>query len=480
MRRLRILRTVVFLLCLQAAFFLTLNDVLASELSAFAQELLQLNPATEQVLQKYGNLLEIKPVALPEGDLLLGVNDHFGWPVAVKSGNAINVIYYRTPYHWGESVANDSYTSPAVMTRSTDGGDTWSTPYSLKVRVATPTVEVRSGFGNAMGVDDNGDMIAVTRFGVFRSENQGALWNHVPGAFGSSQLGPMLSNGPRIIKHPDYGWLLACQRVPGDDEGPVPELWFRASQDGGDTWTETMREVPDGFANGEPSLMMHNGAMLVVARSQDDEVYDPVTLTRPYPQFYSATGSLSLDPAMSTIVNSITPWSHSRGSSDTVDVSYNPVSGRIEVVATDRWGNAGSSEPRSIECQTLNLWSIDPDDLANGSSDWRFEVTLLKRDGMMYYPESEIDGMHPGGAVMDLDAGVQHIFFYAGEPTGPTGIFDLVRSLDTPRLRDAILYDVPEPSPLSMLISGGLFLLIGIGWLRIRHNTASSKKATVF
>jgi hypothetical protein len=49
--------------------------------------------------------------------------------------------------------------------------------------------------------------------------------------------------------------------------------------------------------------------------------------------------------------------------------------------------------------------------------------------------KGEIDGLHPGAAVIDTTAGVQHIFIYAGAPAGPAGIFRLTRTLDTVRLR---------------------------------------------
>ena len=81
--------------------------------------------------------------------------------------------------------------------------------------------------------------------------------------------------------------------------------------------------------------------------------------------------------------------------------------------------------------QTLNLWSIAPEEIAGGQ--WRFETTLLTRDGGMW--ASNNDGLHPGAAVIDAKRGVQHIFIYAGRPAGPSGIFRVTRTLDTPALR---------------------------------------------
>ena len=47
----------------------------------------------------------------------------------------------------------------------------------------------------------------------------------------------------------------------------------------------------------------------------------------------------------------------------------------------------------------------------------------------------EIDGLHPGGAVIDAERGVQHIFVYMGYPAGPTGVFRVTRTLETDKLK---------------------------------------------
>ena len=64
-----------------------------------------------------------------------------------------------------------------------------------------------------------------------------------------------------------------------------------------------------------------------------------------------------------------------------------------------------------------------------------------------------MDAAHPGGAVMDAMAGVQHIFTYAGtfNPAG-AGDYRITRTLDTARLsskrvRKAPLYPVLQAGP---------------------------------
>ena len=71
-----------------------------------------------------------------------------------------------------------------------------------------------------------------------------------------------------------------------------------------------------------------------------------------------------------------------------------------------------------------------------GSADWRFECTLFSRLGVLNHPDPKaIDGLHPGGAVVDEKRRVQHIFIYMGFPVGPAGVFRLTRTLQTEKLR---------------------------------------------
>lgn len=146
-----------------------------------------------------------------------------------------------------------------------------------------------------------------------------------------------------------------------------------------------------------------------------------------------------------------------RSCHDTAEVKYNPVTNRIEVIQSHRLGgglsNTGSTawvghknvradyyrekgaqlSPMIEPTFTLNLWSISPDELLNGSADWRFDGTLLTAQGF-----SAIgcrDGYHPGGSIIDIKNNKQHIFIYAGVRSGPSSIFRLSRTLDTNKWR---------------------------------------------
>ncbi len=413
---------------------------------------LRLTAECRTLLQRDPSLLTLEPVLLPCGRHLLGTNDHLGWPVAALSGKAIVVVFHRKPQHWSGKDKPDAHTSSAVAIRSTDGGKSWSEPVDLRQFVQTPTKGCRLGFGNTIGTDAGGAVVVVTGYGVFRSEDAGASWQHLPGAFGQDQLrGPKTNNGPQLALHPEYGLIASghntSEGVRNPDGTPhiAPELWVRWSKDGGRTWQEARQDLPAFATAIEPSALVHDGGLFLVARCHGPESYEPATKTWRYVQLWSANGWLPFQAALTDIrASDVRDLSrghyHGPWTQDTVDLSFNPVSCRIECVATDRNGNAGAGANNARNCQTLNLWSIDPAAFRRGESQWRFEGALLKRSGLM--GKGEIDGLHPGAAVIDTAAGVQHIFIYAGAPAGPAGIFRLTRRLDTSRV--AMLLRKPQ------------------------------------
>ena len=416
---------------------------------ASIMKLLQLNERSKAILKKSAGILELAPVALPEDENLHTHNDHFGWPVATLAGDTLIVVFYRLPFHWGGKEPRDTFSSYAVMTRSTDGGNSWSSPVDLKSLIEKETVGSRLDFGNSIGTTRDGSVVIVTNYGVFRSVDEGENWEHLPGAYGEEQLsGPQSNNGPRLLDHPTRGLIVAGhsnalpeKRNPDGTPYVPPEIWIRFSKDGGYTWKEKKQDFPDFATPIEPTLLLHDGALLVVARCHGSESFEPRDKTWRYVQLYARKGWFPFKPMLSTIratdVRDISESpSHGPWTQDTVDLSYNPVSKRIECVATDRNGDVGKGAENSRDGQTLNLWSIDPEELKNGSHEWRFEGTLLHRNGFM--SRSEIDGMHPGAAIVDEKRGLQHIFVYIGSPLGPSGIFRVTRTLDTQRLSRAL------------------------------------------
>lgn len=375
----------------------------------------------------------LKPVAVPFGDDLKGNNTHFGWPVATKAGDALIVVFLRQPQHttrWGINKPKDKYLSRVMMTRSTDAGQTWSTPVDMRSFVKTPTEGCRLKFGSGMVTRANGDVVLVSPYGVFISSDQGVNWEHIPEAYSRTDLPePDANDGPKLIEHPEFGLVTFGH---GKDE----ELLIRYSKDGGRNWDQTMYPMPEPWAHPiEPTAIMHEGSLLIVARCHGEESFEPERKTWRYMQAYSPTGWLPMTPALTTmrvtdIRDEIDVSGYGAWSQDTVALDFNPVTKRFEAVCTNRNGGGQGREQQRMR-MTLNLWSIDPAELAGGSGEWRFEGTLLTRGGTMM---TGADGMHPGGAVTDAEAGVQHIFIYLGQHLGPASVFRLTRTLDTPAL----------------------------------------------
>jgi hypothetical protein len=420
------------------------------------QSYLQLD-AENQPPERAG-MLEIHPVVLPEGDLLKGNNGHFGWPVATRADEGIVVVFHRKPQHWGiegHSLPGDEHTTRAAVTFSTDGCRTWSDPTAIERFADEPVEDCRLGFGNTIRTLPDGSVLVVTTYGVFRSEDCGRTWEHLQGAFGKTQLqGPRTNNGPRLCFHPEWGIIAPGHAVaranPGryekttTEEGTPwipPEIWLRYSREGGRTWSERKQELPDFASCVEPAMTNYEGALVVIGRCHGRESFDPESRLWHYVQLVSPDGKEPFEAELTTITATDVEgreW-HGPWAQDTVDVAYNPVSRRLEVVATNRNGGGPPNE-HAVKGMSLNLWSIDPHALLGGSADWRFEGTLVQRLGRM---TDGFDGMHPGGAVIDEAAGVQHIFCYAGfgsyrfvEPDrrGIAGIFRITRTLNTAAL----------------------------------------------
>lgn len=408
--------------------------------SPLAVTLLEFDEPQVALLARASGLLEIAPVALPEGENLLGKNAHFGWPVATGAGDAIIVVFHRQTGH-GSRQENrpDPHTSRAVATRSLDGGRTWSRPADLRQFIRQPTAASRLDFGNSIITASDGAVVTDTMEGVFRSADRGASWEHLPGAFGAGNRGPVL------IEHPVHGLVaFAHRKIPGAATAPyklsssvADEIWLRYSRDGGRTWRETKQDLPLFVKPVEPAALFHNGSLIVLARCAAAESFEPATRTWRYVQLWSKDGWLPLQAKLTNIrasdVSHLPPYRSSHGpfSQDTVDVAFNPVTRRLEAVATNRNGGGAGREHVHTH-MTLNLWSIDPAKLLAGDAEWRFEGTLLSRRGIM--GTRDVDGMHPGAAVIDAQRGVQHLFIYLGFKQGPAGIFRLTRTLDTPKL----------------------------------------------
>lgn len=413
------------------------------EQSPLAAKLVNMSRAQLHNLRegKARGLLELKPVVLPEPEFVIGKNNHFGWPIATRAGDALVVIYLRRCSHF-VAPQWDEDSSGCMMIRSLDEGRSWSKPFDLRNHFREPDGSLRYfSKGESIATTSDGAIVLGHKDGTYRSEDQGMTWRHFPHPFRKT-LEPGVRSRmycPRMIEHPDYGLV----RMEGTILKPEFPGWPHTGQrmhagysrDGGRTWHDELHDVPIA-GSAEPAMVFHDGALFMIGRPHDVVAYDPKSHTTRYIQYWSKTGWFPLEAKLTNMRTTDRPKSGLPGKGlDTVDLCFNPVTKRLEVVATDRMG--GGVEGRFWDVPfSLNLWSIDPKAMLAGSANWRFEGCLFERQASMTLANQArmSDGCHPAAAVIDEKERVQHIFVYLGSPSGPAGIFHLRRTLDTPRL----------------------------------------------
>jgi hypothetical protein len=374
-------------------------------------------------------LVTIRPVALPAGRFLKGNNLHLGWPVGIKIGQTLLCAYHQTLRHHGRGPRQDANSSDAVIVRSTDGGETWSDPIDIR-RFGANAKAMVLNFGNCFGVLDKKVFLA-TKYGLYRSEDEGKAWTLLPDALTQEQTGHKYKDnfGPRMIVHPDRGLVIPV----GVARSPYLDMY--SSKDEGVTWSHERTKLTDQIHPLEPTAIYHDGHLIFLSRNhalplrwhrQLRETQHPIMMV-------SDTGWFPMRHQSLTNISSYR-WP------DTTDVDFNPVTKRFEAVVTNRSGGVGKNEKNEHGEQTVNLWSLSKEHMHAGrAGKWRFEGTLLRfESGMLNTGPDDIDAAHPGGAVMDEENGVQHIFIYCGRYSTPAGIYRITRTLDTDKLRKAM------------------------------------------
>jgi hypothetical protein len=373
-------------------------------------------------------LVTVKPVALPVGRYLKGDNFHLGWPVGIKIGKTLLCAYHQQlRHHGGED--KDTTSREAVVVRSTDGGKTWSDPIDMR-QFGTNKKPGVLNFGNCFGVLNDMVFLA-TKYGLYRSEDEGQTWELIPNALTQEQTGHKYTDnfGPRMIVHPEKGMVITV----GVKDSPSIDMYF--SQDEGISWEHERFPLSNTIHPLEPTFLYHEGHLIFVTRNH--------TLPFKWHQQLKETQH----PAMMVSNTGWFPMTHQKLTNiscyrwpDTNDVDFNPVTRRFEAVVTNRNGGVLENERNEKNEQTVNLWSISKEDMYAGRADkWRFEGTLLRlKSGMLDIGPDDIDAAHPGGAVIDEENGVQHIFIYCGKYSTPTGIYRITRTLDTDKLRTTL------------------------------------------
>ncbi len=377
-------------------------------------------------------------VAAPESEV-----NHLGFPVAAQLSDGRTVVVFQRAKggHIAAGVWHGAGLPAGRYAITSDDLATWSPPdpFAPSARLSDPDGMHCAGVARRAG---GGERVVVVASGapreVYVSDDRGATWRALPRAF-DGLLDGAVHCGPRLINHPEFGIVAAF----GQQKNPKSRRnWLVRSLDAGETWEQRIWENTKPARSVEPSLVTWGpGHMAMIARE-----YVP-DFALDEGGYYCHTQHVyrhEKGAAFST-VNFTTARTNMAGNPafgfdchDTAEVIYNPLTRRIECVQSHRRGGGegrtGKIDDRdpARRINTLNLWSIDPDELLAGSSVWRFECTLVERAG--YSRSSERDGMHPGGSIVDMKNRRQHIFIYAGWRRRPTSLFRFSRTLDTPAL----------------------------------------------
>ena len=376
-------------------------------------------------------LMDIAMVmALPDGAPVA----HLGWPVATRlpSGRTV-IVYRRASGHTDQDKAQQAG-HYAV--------------YSDDLTHWEPQAPTRLGplpgmhcVGHVTRDDGSERLLAITSGKpkrLYISDDRGRSWRTNDSAF-KGMLRQSAHVGPNMINHPEFGVVA----VFGQETGGGRRNYLVSSTDAGETWRERIwLNLPQsrGF---EPTLATWgSGHMVMISREAQpgfatgpDGFYGHTQHVYPH----RARFPLSRVKFATARTNIIGNPAAGRSCHDTAEVIFNPVSDRIEMLQSHRWGGGPGKTGTTIadhpdkEISSLNLWSIDPDALLAGSAEWRFDGTLIERIG--YSRKGNRDGLHPGGSVIDTYRNQQHIFVYAGWRRTPASLFRISRTLDTDRWR---------------------------------------------
>ncbi len=385
-----------------------------------ARELSQLDEA-ERALFAETDLVDVTPVIVPHPANVVGANDYFMWPIATQVQDTTLVLYARTPCHWGDdSSKRDENSGIRMVITSSDGGRTWGKPVDV-LRAGQWETSPFTGFGAGLGVHEGVTYLALNQ-GVYRSPDKGRTWQLVSEAPVFEGVPDRLwAPGMRITFDADHGLTIWTTAGFGDYKARYhhgkygTHLCAVYSPDFGTTWHYQEQALPEGLRLSEVTPVQFGGQMAFFLRNGIRDTC--------YGQGHSKTGWFPFDFAVSNV--------GPVGIVDTPDIIHNPVTGRLEAVASHRRGLG----PGPKGAMKLNLYSIAVAELAKGSTDWRHDGTLVR------YRQAfgKSDGFNPVGSVVDHSAGMQRIHVWGGDCTGRSAIFQYSRSLDTEQVRDYLL-----------------------------------------
>jgi len=415
------------------------QDVLARELSQLTE------PEYARIARTPG--LDVQPVAVPRAERVVGENDYYMWPIATQVDQTTIVLFCRHRYHFGRDKSKEARVNAdsgiRMITRSSDGGRTWTEPMDLFEHVGRWDRTLFGGWGGGLGVYEGVVYLALNE-GLYRSEDKGETWSLVTGepnfdavpldpvpvtvtegekfqATGAPPVdAPLWSPGMRITFDDERGLILWSTRGFKSEgrDGSVASHYGKYlcalySPDFGETWHYQEQKLPQGIYLNEITPVSYDGGKVMFFLRQGGH-------DRHYAQGYSETGWFPFDFA----TTSVGPTKVM----DTPDVIYNPRNERLEAVAPFRFLD------RPME---MRLYSIAAEALARGESEWRYDGTLARYEGRF----SRSDGFNPVGGVVDVEAGLHRFHVWGGEVRNRAAIFEYRRSLDTQQLRAALRSD---------------------------------------
>ncbi|MDR2674474.1 MAG: hypothetical protein LBC18_06295, partial [Opitutaceae bacterium] len=326
-------------------------------------------------------------------------------------------------------------------------------------------------------------------FRVYTSDDGGVRWTEQDQALAKIQVENPAANinlvhiGPNMVRHPEFGLVAPFGKY---DSGVNTNNAIIRTADGVN-WERIIWKNDFTAANRsiEPSLVTWGpGHMLIIGRERADGLgYDEGAGYYTYTQhlYKHEKGKPFSQVKFAGKKTNIAGNGHDPKAlkdnpyeaHDTPEVIYNPVTGRIEVIQSHRWGG-GAGNPRPMfdgqpvplaehpeqAMNSLNIWSIDPVDLLKGEAAWRFDGAIIEREGIILggaqvaaagVTKAYQDGYHPGGSVVDEKNGMHHLFIYVGKYTTHANVYRVSRTLDTYAFRAAAgLSNEPAPAIASV------------------------------
>ena len=380
-------------------------------------------------------LLQIERVAsLPEGSQVA----HLGWPIATRLPSGRFVVVYRRAS--GHTDSDKSAQAGHYVIYSDDLVH-WQPQNPIRLG----DLPGMHAIGHVTRADGGERLVALTSGRprcIYMSDDHGVTWKTDTTAL-NGMLRTAPHTGPNMINHPDFGLVVPF----GQENNGGRRNYMIRSTDAGQTWEERVWLNRNGARGFEPTLATWGpGHMVMISReARGDFAIGPDGYFGHSQHVYQHNPGASFRRVkfQTSRTNIIGNPAAESSCHDTAEVIFNPVTERIEMLQSHRWGGGPGRTGTRIEkdpdaeISSLNLWSIDPDALLAGSADWRFDGTVVERIG--YSRKGNRDGLHPGGSIIDTDRNMQHIFVYAGWRRTPASLFRISRTLDTQRWREATL-----------------------------------------